>query len=80
MEISLMKLSLWTKKGWYYCRIRGKQYALRTKDRAEAEQKALELSITQITLTQTLDFYLEFNPDRSDRTNEMAVEYSGMLS
>ena len=79
-----MNYSLWQKRGvWYagtYSDNKRYSISLRTKDKSIAIRRA-EKWISSITddstfrLTDLLDFYLDFNPDRSDRTNEMAVEY-----
>ena len=79
-----MTYSLWQKRDvWYagtYSDNKRYSISLRTKDKSIAIRRA-EKWISRFTdgstpqLTELLDFYLDYNPDRSDRTNEMAVEY-----
>jgi hypothetical protein len=75
-----MKYSLWQKKGIWYAGtyVKSKQYAisLRTKDKALAHRRANpwlseKIPVITPTLNEILDFYIDFNPDRSDRTDEM---------
>jgi hypothetical protein len=79
-----MKYSLWQKKGiWYagtYVNSRQYSISLRTKNKNSAHERAVPWLLEVLpeispALTDILDFYLDYNPDRSDRTNEMAVEY-----
>jgi len=73
-----MKYSIWTKRDWYYCSISiyGKQkiFALRTKNKEEAEQQAIQLCKSHRILLDVLDFYLDYPPDRAERTEELAIE------
>jgi hypothetical protein len=79
-----MKYSLWQKRDIWYAStyVKNKQYSisLRTKNRSIAQRRALPWLANIApectpTLTELLDFYLDYTPDRSERTEEMAADY-----